>query len=209
VATLTTAQVLALGRKHGFTDAELPELAAVAWTESRNKTDARQAGGMGRGLVQIDLGQHPNVTEAQAYDPDFAMAYARKLYKERGWAPWYGPGNDRAGAAKARADARAVLAGGGGDSGGPVGAVLDYLNPLKGGAPDLAAEVGKAAGGFVADQLAGAVRSLLPWSLIRRVLMVLGGAGLVVVGATALGADAIKAPNPVRAVARAAKTAAR
>jgi len=59
VATVTVGQVLALGRKHGFTDPELVELYAVTMTEAGNRTDARQAGGKGRGLVQIDLGSIP------------------------------------------------------------------------------------------------------------------------------------------------------
>jgi len=79
VPLLSIAQQIALARKHGFTVAELPDVCAVVMTESGGKTDAVQKGGFGRGLVQIDLGQHPDVTEAQAFDPDFAMAFARRL----------------------------------------------------------------------------------------------------------------------------------
>jgi len=208
VATLTVGQVLALGRKHGFTNAELPDLFAVTTTESGNRTDARQAGGKGRGLVQIDLGQHPNVTEAQALDPDFAMAYARKLYLQRRWAPWYGPGDNPRAADTARAEARRALAAGSDKD----PSILARLFDPRQGAEDLKnlvdapfEAVTGAAGNLVAD----GIRSLFPFSLVKRVLLIIGGAGLVVIGATALGADAIKAPNPIKAAAKIAKKAAR
>lgn len=51
-------------------------MVGVVATESGGKTDAVQPGGMGRGLVSIDLGEHPDVTEAQAFDPQFAMSWA-------------------------------------------------------------------------------------------------------------------------------------
>jgi hypothetical protein len=110
---LTIAQQIALARKHDFTDAELPDVCAVIMTESGGDTVAVQSNGLGRGLVQIDLGQHPNVTEAQAFDPDFAMAFARSLSRNAsglGATNWYGPRDHPAVAAKARSDARAVLA---------------------------------------------------------------------------------------------------
>lgn len=110
---LSIAQQIALARKHGFTDAELPDLCAVIMTESGGDTHARQATGKGRGLVQIDLGEHPDVTEAEAFDPDFALDFARRLSRNPhgfGAPNWYGPGDHPATAAQARADARAVLA---------------------------------------------------------------------------------------------------
>ena len=119
---LSLAQQIELGRKHGFTEAELPDWAAVIATESGGWTDRVQGrpggdlrpvpGLLGRGLVQIDLGQHPQVTEEEAFDPDFAAAFARKLSRNKsGLGPtnWYGPGDQPAVADAARARARALL----------------------------------------------------------------------------------------------------
>lgn len=76
MATLSPPQVYALARKHGFSPAGAMGMVAVAATESGGVTDRVQPNGQGRGLVQIDLGQHPDITEAQAFDPDFAMEWA-------------------------------------------------------------------------------------------------------------------------------------
>lgn len=44
------------------------------------KNDLKQKEfGLGRGIMQIDLGAHPNVSEAQAFDPVFAINYAADL----------------------------------------------------------------------------------------------------------------------------------
>jgi hypothetical protein len=110
---LTIAQIIAKARLHAFTDAEMPDLCAVVMTESGGKTDAVQPNGEGRGLVQIDLSQHPDVTEAEAFDPDFALAFARVMSRNPyGFGPpnWYGPTDHPEIAAKARADALAELA---------------------------------------------------------------------------------------------------
>lgn len=40
---------------------------------------AESGSGFGRGIFQIDLGAHPNVTEAQAFDPTFAANFAARL----------------------------------------------------------------------------------------------------------------------------------
>lgn len=110
---LSVAQTIALARKHGFTEAELPDFCAVCSTESDYNTSAVQKNGLGRGLVQIDLGQHPSVTEAQALDPDFAAAFARKLSRNKnglGASNWYGPRDHPAKAERARQAAREYLA---------------------------------------------------------------------------------------------------
>jgi hypothetical protein len=44
------------------------------------KNDLKQKEfGLGRGIMQIDLGAHPNVSEKQAFDPIFAINYAADL----------------------------------------------------------------------------------------------------------------------------------
>jgi hypothetical protein len=53
-------------------------LAAIGIRESGFRNVA-QTNGEGRGIFQIDLGAHPNVTEAQAMDPPFAVQYAAQL----------------------------------------------------------------------------------------------------------------------------------
>jgi len=60
-------------------------LAAIAEHESNGTFDPNineYSGGKGRGMFQIDLGQHPDVTEEQAKNIRFATDYAAKLLKE-------------------------------------------------------------------------------------------------------------------------------
>lgn len=40
------------------------------------------------GLWQILLSAHPDVSAAQARDPEFATKYAIKLWRDQGWQPW-------------------------------------------------------------------------------------------------------------------------
>lgn len=54
-------------------------LAAITVRETGARNIPENGGGLGRGYFQIDLGAHPNVSEAQAYDPTFAANYAAKL----------------------------------------------------------------------------------------------------------------------------------
>ncbi len=48
----------------------------LVWSESRWNPDAYSNGD--RGLVQINRYYHPEVSDAQAYDPAFALAYAAR-----------------------------------------------------------------------------------------------------------------------------------
>ena len=48
--------------------------------ESNMNPTAVQKGGKGRGLFQIDLGAHPDVTQAQAFDPKFSVDYMYQRY---------------------------------------------------------------------------------------------------------------------------------
>lgn len=59
-------------------------LSAVAKHESGSTFDPtiRQPDGLGRGIFQLDIGQHPDVTEDEAFDPHFAADYAAKLLRE-------------------------------------------------------------------------------------------------------------------------------
>ena len=56
-------------------------LAAVGARESGLPSDPTvvQRNGLGRGLFQIDLGAHPGVTAAQAFDPSFSANYAANI----------------------------------------------------------------------------------------------------------------------------------
>ena len=57
-------------------------LSAVAKQESGFDPTIRQPDGLGRGMFQLDLGQHADVTEDEAFDPNFAADYAAKLLRE-------------------------------------------------------------------------------------------------------------------------------
>ena len=57
-------------------------LSGVANQESGFIANRVQPDGLGRGMFQLDLGQHKDVTEAEAFDPKFSADYAAKLLRE-------------------------------------------------------------------------------------------------------------------------------
>lgn len=65
----------AAGAAHGVG----PDLLGAIGIRESGFRNVRQPGGLGRGIFQIDLGQHPNVTEAQAMNSTFAANYAAQL----------------------------------------------------------------------------------------------------------------------------------
>ncbi len=80
---LTPDQFLSLIKSQGGTNEEAVALGGTAATESGFDTQAHQQSGLGRGLFQIDLGQHPKITEAQAKDPIFATQWTLKAIRAR------------------------------------------------------------------------------------------------------------------------------
>lgn len=54
-------------------------LMAIGVRETGFMNIAQQGGGLGRGVFQIDLGAHPNVSAAQAFDASFSANYAADL----------------------------------------------------------------------------------------------------------------------------------
>lgn len=58
-------------------------LAAISQQETGLRNIPQHFGGLGRGYFQIDLGQHPDVTEQQAMDPNFAAEFAANLLLNR------------------------------------------------------------------------------------------------------------------------------
>jgi hypothetical protein len=67
---------------------------AIAWHESRgnaralNDKNNTPAGSRDRGLWQINDHWNPDVTDACAFDPECATAWAAGEYKARGWKAW-------------------------------------------------------------------------------------------------------------------------
>lgn len=55
----------------------LATLRNLVWTESRWDPDAKNSGG-DRGLVQINKWYHPEVSDSEAYDPEWALIFAAK-----------------------------------------------------------------------------------------------------------------------------------
>jgi soluble lytic murein transglycosylase-like protein len=56
-----------------------PAMLAAIGVRETGFLNIAQGDGQGRGIFQIDLGQHPNVTEAQAFNPTFAANFAARL----------------------------------------------------------------------------------------------------------------------------------
>lgn len=78
----------------GWRDENTITAVCVVLAESSGYTQATNVntdGSIDRGLWQINSKAHPQVTEAQAFDPVFSTAYARKLYVQRGYkfTAWY------------------------------------------------------------------------------------------------------------------------
>jgi len=54
-------------------------LAAIAIRESGFRNIPQTGGGLGRGIFQIDIGQNPSVTEAQAYNISYAANFSAHM----------------------------------------------------------------------------------------------------------------------------------
>lgn len=114
MATLTPAQIAGHAAAAGFTGEGLRWAVAVALAESGGNTTARHVNGSGRtasvdrGLWQINTRWHPEVTDAQAYDPAGAAKAAYAISKAgRDWHEWSTYTNGAAAAQLARATAAA------------------------------------------------------------------------------------------------------
>ena len=65
-----------------------PIMTAVIRCESNFNTFALGDGGHSRGLVQIHNVWHPEVTDDQAYDPEFAISFLAKALSEGKGSEW-------------------------------------------------------------------------------------------------------------------------
>jgi surface antigen len=80
---LTIQQAAQYAKNAGFTGNDLVTILAIAMAESNLNTDV--VNGIGAtGILQIYLKAHPDVTSAQAKDPQFSFNYGYKLFKARG-----------------------------------------------------------------------------------------------------------------------------
>lgn len=70
----------AIGAASVLTGVDPHMLGAIGIRETGFR-NIRQANGHGRGVFQIDLGQHPNVTDAQAMNMFFSAYYAADLLR--------------------------------------------------------------------------------------------------------------------------------
>lgn len=177
---MTSQEVYDLARRHGFGDGDAMAIVGIAATESDNNPGSIQRGGKGRGLIQIDLGQHPDVTEAQALDPDWSMEWLK-----RNGGPnkvtFYGP---RDNPQKAQAAKQSVKSSGGGGGFNP----LDPTSALN----DLTGGLLKDTSNTIADQVVGPlisalgklVAGLFPKGFATRGAYVVGGLALMIGGAT-------------------------
>lgn len=207
MSTLSPHQVYDLAKAHGFSAAGALGMVGVVATESGGRTDAVQPGGFGRGLVSIDLGQHPDVTEAQAFDPDFAMDWAFR-YSDNGNPAnlgdplFYGPGDHPDTARAAQQEVLGNVEGSGlldtvtgavGNAVGAVGGILaDPLGTVTGAAGDVA--------GAVTGPIVRAVQAMFERvttdvaHAALAAVFVVGALGLVVAGAwKAVGAPKLRA----------------
>lgn len=94
MTVLTPRQIANHARKAGFRGPALTWAVAVALAESGGRTDATYHNSdkyhsVDRGLWQINNHWHPEVTDAQAFDPDAAAAAAYRISNGgKSWTPW-------------------------------------------------------------------------------------------------------------------------
>lgn len=183
----------------GFrTGEEAITMTAIVFAESGGRTDAvgrNTNGTTDTGLAQINsIHRYP---AADLLDPAKNLAAARAIATDsanRGKSPFYPWVAWTTGAhRKFLADAMkaAVLGGGSNNGGGLAGAAGGVLTTVAGGAETVAGgglgAVTSTIGGLKA--LADFVALLMKWSTWERVLLVLGGAGLIAGGLSMAGAD--------------------
>ncbi len=86
---LYARDIAKLAYEAGWTDADkLLVAVSVCIAESNgyaDRTHVNDAGSIDRGLWQINDRWHPEVTDAQAFDPVFATTFARGLYRDRSY----------------------------------------------------------------------------------------------------------------------------
>src|SRR5713101_2107804 len=99
MATIDTPTAIGYARAAGFSGDALVDIVAIAWAESSLNTDPppNSLGPNGpRGILQIYLAVHPDVTLAQALNPAFSFRYAYKLSGGGAsfcaWQSWSGAG---------------------------------------------------------------------------------------------------------------------
>lgn len=101
MSTLTPAQIAGYARQAGFTGTPLVWAVAVALAESGGNPAATHTNANGshdRGLWQINDQAHPEVSDAQAFDPAGAAAAAYAISgKGKSFGPWSTYGNGAAG----------------------------------------------------------------------------------------------------------------
>jgi hypothetical protein len=103
VTVLSPAQIAAYARAAGFRGAGLTWAVAVALAESGGRTDATLVNhdrwhSVDRGLWQINNHWHPEVSDAQAFDPAQAAAAAYRIsHGGTSWTPWATFNNGSAG----------------------------------------------------------------------------------------------------------------
>lgn len=94
MARLSAAQIAQVAARAGFTGSGLTRAVAVALAESSG--DPRAVGvnadryrSRDRGLWQINDHWHPDVSDAEAFNPDTAARHAYRISKGgRDWSPW-------------------------------------------------------------------------------------------------------------------------
>lgn len=95
MARITVGQAIQYARNAGFSGDALVNIVAIAWAESGLDTTVVNSIGA-TGILQILLSAHPDVTSAQAKDPQFSFNYAYQLSNGGrnfcAWQSWSGAG---------------------------------------------------------------------------------------------------------------------
>lgn len=72
-------EIVAVSHEYGI---DPQAVDAVIFCESSYNKDALGDGGKSRGLAQIHADYHPEITDEQAYDPEYAIDFLAKNMKE-------------------------------------------------------------------------------------------------------------------------------
>lgn len=171
----------------GWRGTDLTVAIAVALAESGGNPAAHATVGEdSRGLWQINVSPaaHPELASQNLYDPDTNAAAAYGIWKRSGWGPWSAHNNGsyllympRASAAALAADVQAIV-------NDPIGSAGSAISGAAGKLPGV--DQAKVVAGFLSDLQNPAI-----W---QRMLKVILGGALVVVGAYLIVQTQVAAP---------------
>lgn len=90
MAVASDPQIAQWAYQAGWPIDQIPQVVAVSHGESGGDPTRNQVGGGGRGLLQVDIWQHPQFAGLNLDDPLVNLRTSLGIWKAQGWGAWYG-----------------------------------------------------------------------------------------------------------------------